>query len=89
MIDYKINSIIEKEGNVTVSYTIYKGAITTENEMTVTGLVPVARYRRNIILQQGTRTFDNTTVSALRQKINVILSQKAIQISETVISEQK
>jgi hypothetical protein len=91
MIDYKFNSIIRDGTQTTVNLTIYRGAITTEDEMV--GLpptpTPVIRYRRSQILGTYQRTLDrDVTEEQVRRAINQFLITRASQLGETVITEQ-
>lgn len=55
MLEYKVRQQIENENGVLVRFAIYKGAVTTENEMQLQAdgsiaSVPVTRFRRSAMV---------------------------------------
>lgn len=95
MIDYKFNSIVRDGTQTTVNLTIYRGAVTTTDELVSASvdelptLQPVTRYRRNQIIGTYQRTLDrDVTEQQIRTAINNFIVTRAAQIGETVIPEQ-
>ncbi len=88
MIDYKILGAKQfLDGSWRIAIAVFRGNITTLDEGTPPK--PVTRYRRSELLER--RRFSvpaGYTIEQIRKKINDKLAQKALQIGETIISEQ-
>lgn len=89
MMDYKIDYAIEDENETHVHYTVYEGAVTTEDERDpLTDEVgPVTRYRRSAILLEAAATYPIGT--DIEQELNVVLAQLAAQRQDEAIEQQQ
>lgn len=89
MTDFKINSIIQNEKGKTVVFSIYQGAITTEDEWDdkTKSLQPVTRYRRTekLLTQMINLGVDSDIRSELKNK----LAERAALLKTEVIPQQK
>lgn len=93
MVDYKINDIRRDGTTTTVNITVYRGTISTQDEI-IPGTIPptigpVTRYRRNIKVGTFERTLDrDVTEEQVRARLNEFLATRAALLGETVITEQ-
>jgi hypothetical protein len=89
MIDYKIHKTVDNGTDVSVTYRIYDGAVTTENEydLLTDKEVPVERYRRTAMLGEKTVVYSKS--DDIRQKLNLVLDAEATKRGDVVIDEQK
>ena len=87
MIDFKL-SIKKSVTAVWVTYKIYQGAVTTENEEDANGnLVPVTRYRRTAKLGERIRSFPANVSDATIQHEGTV-EALVLAPAETLIPEQ-
>ena len=89
MIDYKFHEMVDNGADISVTYRIYEGAITTENEFDILKGkdVPIKRYRRTAMLGEKTAVYLKS--DDIRQKLNLVLDAEATKRGDVVIDEQK
>ena len=94
MVDIQIHYIIRDDTKTTISASVYRGAITTQPELTATYLVTkqlenITRYRRTI--KEATRTITlpvSVTEEDIWTALKVILTGRAMLLGDTIWSEQ-
>jgi hypothetical protein len=97
-LDYKIVSYSHEGRHVTANVRVYRGAITTEDEMNQQTLVlePVTRYRRIAVVRERTFEYDvprdmtrQEFVTKVRGYLNKKLGDFASANGHTVITDQQ
>lgn len=91
MIDYKINSIIEKDdGSVVVNATIFKGDLVTKNRMRAGKVVSEDVYQRNSVVRKVQKVFP---YGALKEifigALNKVVDIQSKVANDSVIVEQQ
>jgi hypothetical protein len=96
LIDYKIVRFSHEGRHVVATVRVYRGAITTEQEPTPTGLQDVTRYRRILKVRERTFEYDvprDMTREEFLVKARAYLNQKLLDWAatngHTVITEQQ
>lgn len=98
LLDYKIVRFSHEGRHVDATVRVYRGAVTTEDELTGISreLAPVTRYRRNAMVAERTFSYDvprNMTREEFLQKARAYLNNKLLNYAtahgHTVIIEQQ
>lgn len=78
MIDYKITKLIKHDdGSAEVSIKVYRGSVTTENELSGLEVKPVTRYRRTQMVGEKIFTVPiGVSIEDLREMLNEKVSQR-------------
>lgn len=96
LLDYKIVRFSHEGRHVDATVRVYRGAITTQDEETSTGLQSVTRYRRIATVAERTFSYDvprDMTREEFLTKARAYLNNKLLTYAtahgHTVISEQQ
>ena len=90
LISYQITSMLQDGSNTVVNLRYYVGAITTEDELLLSGSTgAVTRYRRTAMVDTATITKAGTHSHAeMVSDLNTALATKATELGHTPIDEQ-